>query len=105
VALRGDQISFETVQQELIATNELTSVGGSQFLVGLMQNVPTVAHAETYATIVARTAPLRKLIGAANEIARLALVRADARGPVEDAQRLLFGVSEASLHRDIVSLD
>ncbi len=105
VASRGDQISFETVQQELAATNELASVGGAQFLVGLMQNVPTVAHAETYATIVARTAQLRKLIGAANEIARLALVREDARGAVEDASRLLFSVSEASLHRDIVSLE
>jgi replicative DNA helicase len=105
VASRGDQISFETVQQELIATNELAAVGGSQFLVGLMQNVPTVAHAETYATIVSRTAQLRKLIGAANEIARLALVREDARGAVEDASRLLFSVSEASLHRDIVSLE
>ncbi|HEV2250244.1 MAG TPA: replicative DNA helicase [Candidatus Limnocylindria bacterium] len=105
VAARGDQISFETVQQELGATNELGSVGGAQFLVGLMQNVPTVAHAETYATIVARTAQLRKLIGAANEIARLALVREDARGAVEDAQRLLFAVSETSLHRDIVSLE
>lgn len=105
VATRGDQISFETVQQELAATNELGAVGGAQFLVGLMQNVPTVAHAETYATIVARTAQLRKLIGAANEIARLALVREDAAGAVEDAQRLLFAVSEASLHRDIVSLD
>jgi replicative DNA helicase len=105
VAARGDQISFETVQQELTATNELSSVGGAQFLVGLMQNVPTVAHAETYATIVSRTAQLRRLIGAANEIARLALVREDARGAVEDAQRLLFAVSEASLHRDIVSLE
>jgi replicative DNA helicase len=105
VAARGDAISFETVQQELIATNELGAVGGAQFLVGLMQNVPTVAHAETYATIVARTAQLRKLIGAANEIARLALVREDARGAVEDASRLLFAVSEASLHRDIVSLE
>ena len=105
VAARGDAISFETVQQELAATNELSAVGGAQFLVGLMQNVPTVAHAETYATIVARTAQLRKLIGAANEIARLALVREDAPGAVEDAQRLLFAVSEASLHRDIVSLD
>ena len=105
VASRGDQISFETVQQELAATNELASVGGAQFLVGLMQNVPTVAHAETYATIVARTAQLRKLIGAATEIARLALVREDARGAVEDASRLLFSVSEASLHRDIVSLE
>jgi replicative DNA helicase len=105
VAARGDAISFETVQQELAATKELGSVGGPQFLVGLMQNVPTVAHAETYATIVARTAQLRKLIGAANEIARLALVREDARGAVEDAQRLLFAVSETSLHRDIVSLE
>jgi replicative DNA helicase len=105
VASRGDQISFETVQQELAATHELGAVGGPQFLVGLMQNVPTVAHAETYATIVSRTAQLRKLIGAANEIARLALVREDARGAVEDAQRLLFAVSEASLHRDIVTLD
>jgi replicative DNA helicase len=105
VAGRGDQISFETVQQELISTNEIGSVGGAQFLVGLMQNVPTVAHAETYATIVARTAQLRKLIGAANEIARLALVREDARGAVEDAQRLLFAVSETSLHRDIVTLE
>ena len=105
VASRGDHVSFETVQQELAATNQLGSVGGAQFLVGLMQNVPTVAHAETYATIVARTAQLRKLIGAANEIARLALVREDARGAVEDASRLLFSVSEASLHRDIVSLE
>jgi replicative DNA helicase len=105
VAARGDAISFETVQHELSATNELGAVGGAQFLVGLMQNVPTVAHAETYATIVARTAQLRKLIGAANEIARLALVREDARGAVEDASRLLFAVSESSLHRDIVTLE
>jgi replicative DNA helicase len=105
VSSRGDQISFETVHGELLATNELGAVGGAQFLVGLMQNVPTVAHAETYATIVARTAQLRRLIGAANEIARLALVREDARGAVEDAQRLLFAVSEASLHRDIVTLE
>jgi len=105
VAGRGEAISFETVQHELTATNELGSVGGAQFLVGLMQNVPTVAHAETYATIVSRTAQLRRLIGAANEIARLALVREDARGAVEDASRLLFSVSEASLHRDIVSLE
>ena len=105
VAAKGDTISFETVQHELAAANELDAVGGAQFLVGLMQNVPTVAHAETYATIVARTAQLRKLIGAANEIARLALVREDAREAVEDAQRMLFSVSETSLHRDIVTLD
>ena len=104
VVSQGDTISFDSVQRALAATNELSDAGGAQFLVGLIQNVPTVAHAETYATIVARTAQLRRLIGAANEIARLALVRDDARGAVEDAQNLLFAVSEASLHRDVVSL-
>ena len=105
LAVRGETISFESVQVELGNAGELDAVGGAQFLVGLMQFVPTVAHAETYATIVARTAQLRRLIASANEIARLALVREDARDAVEEAQRLLFAVSEASLHRDIVTLD
>src|SRR5258707_5315376 len=93
VAARGDQISFETVQQELVATDHLAAVGGAQFLVGLMQNLPTVLHAATYSPIVARTAQLRRLIGAANEIARPAPVREDARSAGEDASRLLFSVS------------
>ena len=51
VSARGDAISFETVQHELTETNELGSVGGAQFLVGLMQNVPTVASASLSSNI------------------------------------------------------
>ena len=102
---RGEAVGFQTVQAELSSRSELDTVGGAQFLVGLMQNVPTVAHAETYATIVERTALLRRLIGAANEIAHLALTREDAKSAVEDAQELLFAVSESNLHRDVVPLD
>ena len=82
----GEAPGFQTVQAELASRGELDAVGGAQFLVGLMQNVPTVAHAETYATIVERTALLRRLIGAANEIAHLALTREDAKSAVVDAQ-------------------
>ena len=102
---RGEPLGFQTVQAELAARAELDAIGGAQFLVGLMQNVPTVAHAETYATIVERTALLRRLIGAANEIAHLALTREDARSAVQDAQELLFAVSESNLHRDVVPLE
>jgi len=105
VAGRGETIGFASVQGELQRSDELAAVGGPQFLVGLMQDVPTVAHTETYVTIVERTALLRRLIGTANEIARIALVRDEANAAVEEAQRLLFGVSEATLHRDIVPLD
>jgi replicative DNA helicase len=102
---RGEPLGFQTVQADLAARAELDVIGGAQFLVGLMQNVPTVAHAETYATIVERTALLRRLIGAANEIAHLALTREDARSAVSDAQELLFAVSESNLHRDVVPLE
>jgi replicative DNA helicase len=102
---RGEPLGFQTVQADLAARAELDAIGGAQFLVGLMQNVPTVAHAETYATIVERTALLRRLIGAANEIAHLALTREEARSAVIDAQELLFAVSESNLHRDVVPLD
>jgi replicative DNA helicase len=102
---RGEALGFQAVQADLAARGELDVVGGAQFLVGLMQNVPTVAHAETYATIVERSALLRRLIGAANEIAHLALTREDARSAVEDAQELLFSVSESNLHRDVVPLE
>ncbi len=105
VAERGEALGFQTVQTELAARSELDEIGGAQFLVGLMQNVPTVAHAESYAAIVERTALLRRLIQAANEIAHLALTREDAESAVSDAQELLFAVSESSLHRDVVPLE
>src|SRR5438094_625649 len=105
VAERSEQVGFANVQSELVAHDELDAIGGAQFLVGLMQNVPTVAHASSYAAIVERTALLRRLIGVANEIARLALTREESAAAVSDAQELLFAVSESTLHRDIVPLD
>ena len=105
VAERSEAVGFASVQSDLAARDEVEAIGGPQFLVSLMQNVPTVAHAETYAAIVERTALLRRLIGSANEIARLALTRDEATSAVADAQELLFSLSESTLHRDIVPLD
>ncbi len=104
VASRGEAIDNRTLVAELEAADELAAIGGTQFLVGLMQNVPSVMHAETYATIVERTAVLRRLIRAANDIAHLALTREEADAAVQEAQTTLFSVSESMLHRDIVSL-
>src|SRR5437762_9949134 len=52
VAERSEQVGFANVQSDLVAHDELDAIGGAQFLVGLMQNVPTVAHASSYAAIV-----------------------------------------------------
>ncbi len=104
LAARGDTIDHRTVAAELDASGEISSIGGAQFLVGLVQNVPSVTHAETYARIVERTAVLRRLIRAANDIAHLALTKDDGESAVRDAQATLFSVSESMLHRDIVPL-
>jgi replicative DNA helicase len=104
LAARGEALDHRTVTAELESANELASIGGAQFIVGLMGGVPSVTHAETYATIVERTAVLRRLIRAANDIAHLALTRDDAGPAVLDAQSTLFAVSESMLHRDIVPL-
>jgi len=104
LAARGEAIDHRTVSAELDSAGELAAIGGTQFLVGLMGNVPSVTHAETYTTIVERTAVLRRLIRAANDIAHLALTRDDAPAAVQEAQATLFSVSEAMLHRDIVPL-
>jgi len=105
IAARGEAVDYRAVQADLEANEELAAVGGAQFLVGLMQNVPSVMHAETYATIVERTGVLRRLIRAANDIAHVALTRETAETAVREAQATLFGVSESLMHRDLVSLD
>jgi len=105
LAARGEPLRYENVRAELQTEGDLDAVGGAQFIVGLMQAVPTVAHAATYAQIVARTATLRRLITTANEIGRLALTRDSASQAVAEAQELLFALSEASLQRDVVSID
>ncbi|MDE3113913.1 MAG: replicative DNA helicase [Chloroflexota bacterium] len=104
LAARGEAIDHRTLVAELESAGELAAIGGQQFLVGLTQNVPSVTHAETYATIVERTAVLRRLIRAANDIAHLALTREEADAAVQEAQATLFAVSESMLHRDIVPL-
>ena len=104
LAARGEAIDHRTVAAELESAGELTSIGGAQFLAGLVQNVPSVTHAETYARIVERTAVLRRLIRAANDIAHIALTKEEADEAVRDAQTTLFAVSESMLHRDIVPI-
>ena len=101
---KGDAIDFTGLRTELNASGELASVGGPQFLAGLIQAVPSVTHATSYAAIVQRTATLRRLIGAASQILTLASIKEDPREAVQDAQELLFAVSERTLHREMVPI-
>ncbi|MGT2743665.1 replicative DNA helicase [Streptococcus plurextorum] len=60
---RGEAIDIVTVKAELESQGGLNAVGGIPYLTEILNVVPTSAHAEHYAKIVAKKAQLRAIIG------------------------------------------
>ena len=65
-------IDFLTVSEELDQAGQLAELGGPAYLTVLLNNVPTSLHAEAYGHIVEETAIRRRMIQAANKIAKVA---------------------------------
>lgn len=99
-------VDLLTVTDELKRKDELESVGGSAYLTELTNYVPTAAHAEAYAEIVASRALRRRLIKASGEIAELGYNEdSTSQELLEKAESELFSVSDQSLKQDLVSLE
>ncbi len=100
----GSEPTFQRVTDRLRERAELDEAGGPAAVVALIEGTPSPAHVRGYASVVERGAMLRRIIGAAQEMVRLALTSADATEAVAKAQALLFQVSEKRLHREVVEL-
>ena len=99
---RHEPLDFVTVQDELERRGQLQEVGGPAYLTELASSTPTSINVDFYARIVERTALLRRLITAATEIATLAYDESrDVDEVIDRAEALIFGVSEARIHRDL----
>ncbi len=98
-------IDFLTVSEELEQMGQLAEVGGPAYLSGLINNVPTSLHAESYGRLVEETAIRRRMLTAANDIAKLAY-REDStvETALDEAERAMFGVSERRTTRDLQSI-
>lgn len=102
---RRTPIDFLTVSEELEQMGRLAEIGGAAYLTALINNVPTSLHAEAYGHIVEETAIRRRMIEAANQIAKLAYQEEIGIGAVmDDAEKAIFGVSERRLTRDLQSI-
>jgi replicative DNA helicase len=102
---RREPADFVTVVDELERRNLLQETGGAAYIISLINNTPTAVHVEHYAHIVERAATLRRLIGAASQIASLAYEEADDLDEVVDrAEQLIFGVSERRVRRDLTPI-
>ena len=100
---RREPADFVTLVDELERRNILQEVGGAAYITALVNSVPSAVHVEHYAHIVERAAVLRRLIGAAGQIASLAYEEADDVDEVVDrAEQLIFNVSERRVRRDLI---
>lgn len=103
---RHKPVDLLTLTDELKKKDELDTVGGSAYLTELTNYVPTAAHAEAYAEMVAQKAVRRRLIKASAEISELGFDEdTTTQELLEKAEAELFSVSDQSLKQDVVSLD
>jgi replicative DNA helicase len=98
-------IDLLTVTEELDQLGQLEETGGPAYLTALINNVPTSLHAEAYGRIVEANAIRRRMLAAANEIAKLAYQQdASVDTVMDEAERAVFGVSERRTTRDLRSI-
>ncbi len=95
-------IDFLTVNEELDQQGQLSEIGGPAYLTALINNVPTSLHAEAYGRIIEENSIRRRMLTAANEIAKLAYREDHSVDSVMDeAEKAVFGVSERRMTRDL----
>lgn len=103
---KNKPVDLLTLTDELKRKKELDGIGGSAYLTDLTNYVPTAAHAESYAEIVAQKAVRRRLIKASGEISELGYdEQTTTQELLQQAEAELFAVSDQSLKQDLTSLE
>lgn len=100
-------VDLLTLSSVLKDSDDLESIGGSSYLTELTNAVPTAAHAEEYADMVAEKAMRRKLIKASEDITNLSFddSMSTVQEILEQAEQRLFAVSQRTLKQDMVSIE
>ncbi len=103
---RRDPIDHLTVVSELEQRGQLAETGGAAFILGLVNKTPSALNTEGYGRIVERMAVRRRLIEAAQQVARVAhSEETDIDEVVGQAERAIFDVTERRLTRDLVPIE
>lgn len=99
-------IDILTLSEQLKSSGHLDSVGGASYLTELTNFVPTAAHLEQYAQIVAEKAIRRRLISASQDIATIGFdENKSLQELIEEAESRLFEVSQRHVRQDVTSLE
>lgn len=99
-------IDILTVSEQLKNRGLLDSIGGTSYLTELSNTVPTTAHIEQYADLVASKGARRRLIKATQLIAQLGYDEEKSlQELIEEAESRIFEVSQQHVKQDISSLE
>ena len=94
-----------TVKEALETSGHLEDIGGLDYLISLTNRVPSSQHAESYARNISALAVRRRLLTAANDIAKLAYRKdTGVDNVISDAEKAIFGVSQERYKRDLVPI-
>src|SRR5262249_54858982 len=103
---RRSPIDVLTLADQLKNNGYLDHVGGPAYLTELTNFVPTAAHVEQYADIVAQKALRRRLIQASHEMAELGFDESKAlKDLITDAEQRLFQVSQQHIKQSVISIE
>ncbi len=102
----GRPIDILTLSNQLKDDGFLEVVGGATYLSELTNYVPTAAHVEHYADIVAEKALRRRLIKSSSDIVGIGYDEAKPiKQIIEEAESELFKVSQKHVKQDIESIE
>lgn len=95
LAERDEPCDLITLQEELRKRGKLEDCGGTEYLMALVDSVPTAANLEHYAKIVEQKSILRKLIAAGTQIIGMANdEEKDVVALTDEAEKLIFNVAQ-----------
>lgn len=103
---RHQAIDILTLTNQLKDNGDLDIVGGPAYLTELTNFVPTAAHVEQYADIVAQKAMRRRLIAASQAMSSLGYDETKQLNElIEEAETRLFEVSQQHVKQSVISLE
>jgi replicative DNA helicase len=99
---RRQSVDYLTIITELEQHGQLAEVGGPAYIMALINQTPTSLHAEAYGRLIEQTSVRRRMLAAANDLAKLAYDQGKTVDTVlDEAEKAIFGISERRIKRDL----
>jgi replicative DNA helicase len=99
---RRAPIDYLTLCEELEQQGQLMELGGPAYVMSLINQTPSSLNAEAYGRLVEENSVRRRMLVAANELARLAYDQKQSVETIMDeAEKSIFSISERRVHNDL----